>query len=155
MARTAERASTPAPGGATLDFERQRWAMADGLRGHMDAAEYKHVVLGLIFLKCISDAFAERHEQLQAEAETGADPEDRDEYTAEGYFWVPPDARWAKIKASARLPNIGAIVDDAMGAIEREKLQLRDVLPKGYGHPTLDPARLGRKATWDRLSFHS
>lgn len=144
MSRTAERASVPAPGGATLDFERQLWAMADGLRGHMDAAEYKHVVLGLIFLKYISDAFAERYEQLQAEADAGADPEDRDEYTAEGYFWVPPDARWAKIKASARLPTIGAIVDAAMDAIERENPTLKDVLPKGYGRPTLDPARLGR-----------
>ncbi len=144
MARAAERAATPAPGGATLDFERQLWAMADGLRGHMDAAEYKHVVLGLIFLKYISDAFAERYEQLQAEAETGADPEDRDEYTAEGYFWVPPDARWDKVKTSARLPTIGAIVDAAMDAIERENPTLRDVLPKGYGRPTLDPTRLGR-----------
>jgi type I restriction enzyme M protein len=144
MARAAERGGTPALGGATLDFERQLWAMADGLRGHMDAAEYKHVVLGLIFLKYISDAFAERYEQLQAEVEQGADPEDRDEYTAEGVFWVPPDARWERMKASARQPTIGAIIDEAMDAIERENPKLRDVLPKSYGRPTLDPTRLGR-----------
>jgi type I restriction enzyme M protein len=118
--------------------------MADGLRGHMDAAEYKHVVLGLIFLKYISDAFAERYEQLQAEAAEGADPEDRDEYTAEGYFWVPPDARWDTIRASATLPNVGSIIDDAMDAIERENPTLRDVLPKGYGRPTLDSRQLGK-----------
>ena len=144
MARVAERGGSSAPGGATLDFERQLWAMADGLRGHMDAAEYKHVVLGLIFLKYISDAFAERYEQLQAEVDEGADPEDRDEYAAEGYFWVPPDARWGTIKASARQPNLGNIVDNAMDAIERENPTLRDVLPKGYGRPTLDARQLGR-----------
>src|SRR5687768_9156569 len=124
--------------GANLGFEEKLWAAADKLRGHMDAAEYKHVVLGLIFLKYISDAFTERYEQLLAETEQGADPEDRDEYTAEGYFWVPPGARWDTIKASARLPNIGGIIDDAMDAIERENSTLRDVLPKGYGRPTLD-----------------
>ncbi len=145
MARVAERGSSPAPGGATLDFERQLWAMADGLRGHMDAAEYKHVVLGLIFLKYISDAFAERHEQIvNDEAGAGADPEDRDEYEAEGVFWVPADARWDRIKDSARQPDIGAIVDDAMDAIERENPKLRGVLPKSYGRPTLDARQLGR-----------
>ena len=144
MARAVERGG--AAGGATLDFERQLWAMADGLRGHMDAAEYKHVVLGLIFLKYVSDAFAVRYEELVEEAkeDPGADPEERDEYTALGYFWVPPDARWETIRAAARQPNIGAIVDDAMEAIERENPTLRDVLPKGYGRPTLDASRLGR-----------
>jgi type I restriction enzyme M protein len=144
MAHATDRQGSLALGGATLDFERQLWAMADGLRGHMDAAEYKHVVLGLIFLKYISDAFAERYDELQAEADEGADPEDRDEYLAEGVFWVPPDARWDTIRASARQPNIGSIIDGAMDAIERENSTLHDVLPKGYSRPTLDPTRLGR-----------
>jgi type I restriction enzyme M protein len=144
MARATERQGSLALGGATLDFERQLWAMADGLRGHMDAAEYKHVVLGLIFLKYISDAFAERYEALQAEADLGADPEDRDEYLAEGVFWVPPDARWDIIKASARQPTIGVIIDGAMDAIERENPTLSGVLPKGYARPTLDATQLGR-----------
>ena len=137
MARATERQGSLALGGATLDFQRQLWAMADGLRGHMDAAEYKHVALGLIFLKYISDAFAVRREELLAEADEGADPEHPDEYTAVGVFWVPPDARWDLIKASARQPNIGVIIDGAMDAIERANPTLRDVLPKGYARPTL------------------
>ena len=143
MARAAERQGSLALGGATLDFERKLWQAADNLRGHMDAAEYKHVVLGLIFLKYISDAFAERYEALQAEADQGADPEDRDEYLAEGVFWVPPEARWDLIKASAPRPNIGVIIDGAMDAIERANPILRDVLPKGYARPTLASAQLG------------
>ncbi|MCC7023132.1 MAG: type I restriction-modification system subunit M N-terminal domain-containing protein, partial [Thermomicrobiales bacterium] len=87
MARVSERGGDATSGGATLDFERQLWAMADGLRGHMDAAEYKHVALGLIFLKYISDAFTERYDEIVAHPELGADPEDRDEYLAEGVFW--------------------------------------------------------------------
>ena len=106
--------------GANLGFEAQLWAAADALRNNMDAAEYKHVVLGLIFLKYISDAFAERYDQIVADPESGADPEDRDEYLAEGVFWVPPEARWDLIKAQARQPNIGVIIDGAMDAIERE-----------------------------------
>ena len=142
MPRTAERGA--APGGATLDFRQQLWAMADGLRGHMDAAEYKHVALGLIFLKYISDAFAVRYEELLAEGDQGAAPEDRDEYLAEGVFWVPQEARWDLIKASARQPNIGAVIDGAMDAIERENPTLLGVLPKGYSRPALSSTQLGR-----------
>jgi len=104
---------------ANLGFEDKLWKAADALRSNMDAAEYKHVVLGLIFLKYISDAFEERHASLEAEIAQGADPEDPDEYRAENIFWVPREARWATLLASAKLPTIGKIVDDAMLAIER------------------------------------
>ena len=117
--------------------------MADALRGSMDAAEYKHVVLGLIFLKYISDAFEERRAQVLAEwGEEAA--EDRDEYVAENIFWVPPEARWAKLQSLARQPSIGRAVDDAMTAIERDNPALNGVLPKDYGRPALDKTRLGQ-----------
>ena len=93
-------------GGATTGYEAELWAMADALRGSMDAAEYKHVVLGLIFLKYISDAFEERHARLVAEQDQGADPEDPDEYRAENMFWVPPEARWSHLKAQARQGSV-------------------------------------------------
>jgi type I restriction enzyme M protein len=118
--------------------------MADALRGSMDAAEYKHVVLGLIFLKYISDAFEEQHARLEAERDQGADPEDPDEYRAENIFWVPPEARWAHLKAQARQPTIGQLVDDAMAAIERDNPALQGVLPKDYARPALDKSRLGQ-----------
>ncbi len=127
--------------GANLGFEEKLWAAADKLRGHMDAAEYKHVVLGLIFLKYISDAFQERYEALQQEEY--ADPEDRDEYTAENVFWVPRKARWSYLQENAKQPTIGNLLDDAMVAIERENPSLRGVLPKEYGRPSLDKRRLG------------
>jgi type I restriction-modification system DNA methylase subunit len=104
--------------------------MADALRGSMDAAEYKHVVLGLIFLKYISDAFAEQHGRLEAERAQGADPEDPDEYRAHNIVWVPPEARWAHLKAQARQPMIGQLVDDAMAGIERDNPALKGVLPR-------------------------
>ena len=129
---------------ATLGFETTLWKAADALRGHMDAAEYKHVVLGLIFLKYISDAFGARYDALVVEEEGGADPEDKDEYTAEGVFWVPIDARWSRIRDNARQETIGVIIDGAMAAIERENPTLRDVLPKGYARPTLPKEPLGR-----------
>ena len=117
--------------------------MADALRGSLDAAEYKHVVLGLIFLKYISDAFEERHAAvLAAWGEEAA--EDRDEYIAENIFWVPPDARWAVLQAQARQPTIGTAVDNAMAAIERDNPALKDVLPKDYARPALDKTRLGQ-----------
>ncbi len=94
--------------------------MADALRSSMDAAEYRHVVLGLIFLKYISDAFEEAFAQLEAERDQGADPEDPDEYRAQSIFWVPPEARWPKLQAQARQPSIGRLVDEAMTAIERD-----------------------------------
>src|SRR2546426_12430121 len=104
--------------GATLGFEQKLWQAADALRNNMDAAEYKHVVLGLIFLKYISDAFEAKHTELVAEKSKGADPEDPDEYRAASIFWVPKEARWAHLKARAPQPEIGQIVDDAMAAIE-------------------------------------
>lgn len=128
-------------GGANLGFEAKLWAMADKLRGHMDAAEYKHVVLGLIFLKYISDAFEQRHHQL--ENEPHADPEDRDEYLAENTFWVPKKARWRNLQDNAKQPTIGKLIDDAMDAIERDNRSLKGVLPKDYARPALDKQRLG------------
>lgn len=130
--------------GATVGFEAQLWATADALRNNMDAAEYKHVVLGLIFLKYISDAFEERHAQLEAERAQGADPEDPDEYRRDAIFWVPPEARWPHLKAQAKQPGIGQLVDDAMAGIERDNPALKGVLPKDYARPALDKARLGQ-----------
>ncbi len=130
--------------GAILGFEKKLWAAADALRGSMDAAEYKHVVLGLIFLKYISDAFEECHAQLEREKAEGADPEDPDEYHAKNVFWVPPEARWQKIQTQARQPTIGQVIDDAMAAIERDNPALNGVLPKDYARPALDKQRLGQ-----------
>jgi type I restriction enzyme M protein len=110
----------------------------------MDAAEYKHVVLGLIFLKYISDAFEEQHARLEAERAQGADPEDPDEYRAKNIFWVPKEARWTKLKGSAVQPTIGRLVDDAMEAVERDNPSLKGVLPKDYARPALDKQRLGQ-----------
>ncbi len=129
--------------GATLGFEQTLWAAADKLRGHLDAAEYKHVVLGLIFLKYISDAFEERRQQLLAEVGQGADPDDPDEYRAVNAFWVPPEARWERLQAQAHQPTIGHALDGAMDAIERENNSLKGVLPRDYGRPSLDKRRLG------------
>src|SRR5919106_231007 len=127
-----------------LNLEATLWAAADKMRGHMDAAEYKHVVLGLIFLKYISDAFEARHQQLlDLEKTEGADPEDPDEYRAEHVFWVPPEARWEKLRAAAKQPEIGALIDAAMEAIERENASLKGVLLKDYARPVLDKRRLG------------
>jgi type I restriction enzyme M protein len=118
--------------------------MADALRNNMDAAEYKHVVLGLIFLKYISDAFEAKHAELEAQKAQGADPEDPDEYRAATIFWVPKEARWSHLKDNAPQPAIGKIVDDAMSAIERDNASLKGVLPKDYGRPGLDKQRLGQ-----------
>ena len=130
--------------GATLGFEAKLWAAADALRNNMDAAEYKHVVLGLIFLKYISDAFEGKHAELDAQRDQGADPEDQDEYRAASIFWVPKEARWTHLKASAPQATIGTLVDDAMAAIERDNPSLKGVLPKDYGRPGLDKQRLGQ-----------
>ena len=125
------------------DYRSELWRMADALRGSMDAAEYKHVVLGLIFLKYISDAFEELRAEVLAEwGEEAA--EDRDEYIAENIFWVPPEARWTKLQAQARQSTIGLAVDDAMAAIERDNSALSGVLPKDYARPNLDKTRLGQ-----------
>jgi type I restriction enzyme M protein len=130
--------------GAKLGFEAKLWQMADGLRNNMDAAEYKHVVLGLIFLKYISDAFEAKHAELDAQRKKGADPEDPDEYRAVSIFWVPPEARWQYLKSMAPQPTIGQLVDDAMAAIERDNPSLKGVLPKDYARPGLDKQRLGQ-----------
>jgi type I restriction enzyme M protein len=130
--------------GANLGFEQTLWAAADKMRGHMDAAEYKHVALGLIFLKYISDAFEEVHLRLSTDSKsTGADPEDRDEYAAENVFWVPKEGRWSFLQSKAKDPNIGKFLDDAMLAIEKDNPILKGVLPKSYARPDLDKTRLG------------
>ena len=129
---------------ANVGYEAQLWQMADTLRGSMDAAEYKHVVLGLLFLKYISDAFEEQHAKLAADKKSGADAEDPDEYRAQNIFWVPPEARWQHLKAQARQATVGQLVDDAMAGIERDNPQLKGVLPKDYARPALDKERLGQ-----------
>ena len=137
----SNKATSKSTNGANLGFEQTLWALADKLRGHMDAAEYKHVVLGLIFLKYISDAFQERYDALKAEKY--ADPEDRDEYTAENVFWVPKEARWSFLQAKGKQPTIGKLIDEAMEFIEKANPTLKRVLPKDYARPSLDKQRLG------------
>lgn len=127
-----------------IGFESKLWAAADALRNNMDAAEYKHVVLGLIFLKYISDAFEAKHAELEVQRDQGADPEDPDEYRAASIFWVPKEARWSHLRANAPQPKIGTVVDDAMAAIERDNPSLKSVLPRDYGRPGLDKQRLGQ-----------
>jgi type I restriction enzyme M protein len=142
--RTKSSSDTADSSAATVGYEAQLWHMADALRGSMDAAEYKHVALGLLFLKYISDAFEEKHAALIAEKSSGADPEDPDEYRARSIFWVPPEARWEHLKAQARQPTIGQLVDDAMAGIERDNPVLKGVLPRDYARPALDKTRLGQ-----------
>jgi type I restriction enzyme M protein len=141
MARTTGKPNNT----ANIGFEAKLWLAADKLRNNMDAAEYKHVVLGLIFLKYISDSFEEHRAKLVAGKGdyAGANPEDQDEYKAENVFWVPPAARWSYLQNSAKQPTIGKIVDDAMVAIERDNPRLKGVLPKDYARPGLDKHRLG------------
>lgn len=124
-------------------LEKQLWKAADKLRKNIDAAEYKHIVLGLIFLKYISDAFEALYARLQAEEDQGADPEDKDEYKAENVFFVPQDARWNYLQSKAKQPEIGKFVDDAMDAIEKENASLKGVLPKVFARQNLDPTSLG------------
>jgi type I restriction enzyme M protein len=123
-------------------IEAMLWEAANKLRGSIDAAAYKHVVLGLIFLKYISDAFEAHREKLQSEPY--ANPEDPDEYRADNIFWVPPEARWSHLQKNARQPNIAELVDQAMEAIERDNPSLKGVLPKEYARLPLDPSRLGQ-----------
>ena len=142
--------------GATLGFEETLWQAADKMRGHMDPSEYKHVALGLIFLKYISDAFEERREEIRAEltdpnsAWHTAEPhhleaelEDRDAYAMKNVFWVPKEARWSFLQERAKQPEIGKLIDDAMVTIEKENPSLKGVLPKDYARPALDKQRLG------------
>jgi len=142
MAKTT---NTRSDSTANLGFEAKLWLAADKLRNNMDAAEYKHVVLGLIFLKYISDRFEEHRSLLKSNHPdyTGANPDDPDEYRAENVFWVPPEARWSHLQANAKQPGIGKTVDDAMAAIERDNPRLKGVLPKDYARPALDKHRLG------------
>ena len=136
--------STEDNGGDLAKIERTLWAAADKLRGSMDAAEYKHVVLGLIFLKYVSDAFSEVRAQLEDEIDDGADPDDIDEYRWRNVAWVPPPAQWDTLAAQARQPTIGSIVDNAMDELEALNPALRGVLPKDYARPALDQERLGQ-----------
>src|ERR1035441_7545948 len=145
MARNPQKSSSAPSKDSTanLGFEAKLWLTADKLRNNMDAAEYKHVVLGLIFLKYISDAFEEHRAKLLAGKGdyVGANAEDPDEYKAENVFWVPKEGRWSHLQASAKQPTIGKIVDDAMVAIERDNPRLKGVLPKDYARPGLAKQR--------------
>lgn len=134
---TKQKATTEEP------LEKQLWKAADKLRKNIDAAEYKHIVLGLIFLKYISDAFEELYAKLKADEANGADPEDKDEYKAENVFFVPQDARWSYLQSKAKQPEIGKFVDEAMDAIEKENASLKGVLPKVFARQNLDPTSLG------------
>ncbi len=156
MARSKKPRQEKKNNGANLGFEEKLWQAADKMRGHMDPGEYKHVALGLIFLKYISDAFEEHRKNLEAAT---ADPdsalyshdpetryetiEDRDEYIAAHVFWVPPEARWSYLQDNAKQPTIGKLIDDAMVAIEKENPFLKGVLPKDYARSSLDKQRLG------------
>ena len=122
------------------DLERQLWAAADKLRGNISSSDYKYVVLGLIFLKYVSDAFLARY---QAAVDENYDPEDRAWYLAENVFWIPKEARWEYLVANAKQPEIGVLVDSAMEAIERDNPSLKGVLPKNYAREALDKRRLG------------
>ena len=147
MTTPRQRRAKEQPTGADntdTDYRADLWRMADALRGSMDAPDYKHVVLGLIFLKYISDAFEEAYARLEAERDQGADPEYPDEYRAQSIFWVPPEARWQYLQSQARQPTIGRLVDEAMTAVERDNPALKDVLPKEYGRDALDKQRLGQ-----------
>lgn len=132
----AKKASTKA-----LGFEEQIWDAACKLRGNIDASEYKNVVLGLIFLKYISDNFEAKHAELVAEGE--GFEEDRDEYTSENIFWVPKEARWENVAAAAHTPEVGKVIDESMRLIEQENKKLKGVLPKNFARPELDKRRLG------------
>ncbi|NLO81285.1 MAG: SAM-dependent DNA methyltransferase [Xanthomonadaceae bacterium] len=139
--RTARGKAANNGNGASLGFEAELFKAADKLRGNMEPSDYKHVVLGLIFLKYISDAFEARHKTLLAEDPAAA--EDRDEYLAENVFWVPKEARWSHLQANAKQPTIGTLIDDAMRAIEKENESLKGVLPKDYARPALNKVMLG------------
>jgi type I restriction enzyme M protein len=156
MARVKKSQTKRPATGANLGFEEKLWQAADKMRGHMDPGEYKHVALGLIFLKYISDAFTERRTYLETAAADHSSPmfvkepkarygmiEDRDEYVAEHVFWVPKPARWAHLQANAKQHTIGKLIDDAMVTIEKENPVLKGVLPKEYARPSLDKQRLG------------
>jgi type I restriction enzyme M protein len=141
--RTDDRAppAKPKENGANLGFEAQLFLAADKLRKNLEPSDYKHVALGLIFLKYISHAFEARRAELLAEDAAAA--EDPDEYTAENVFWVPKEARWSHLQANAKLPTVGKLIDDAMAEIEKANPGLKGVLPKDYNRPALDKVMLG------------
>lgn len=145
MARPKGNKSKPKVGKAAntqeIGFEEKIWQAADRMRGHIDASEYKNVVLGLIFLKYISDRFGQKHNELVAEGEGWE--EDRDEYEAEGIFWVPKEARWEAVAAAAHTPEIGKVIDNAMRQIEAENDSLKGILPKNFARQELDKRMLG------------
>lgn len=136
----------------TKSLEQRLWDAADALRGNQEASEYKHIVLGLVFLKYISDRFEARRQEIDAELATDGIAEDkrqrfledRDEYRSHNVFWVPPDARWESIQAKAKLPEIGQVIDTAMDLIETENRSIKGVLPRNYGRQGLDKGRLGQ-----------
>jgi type I restriction-modification system DNA methylase subunit len=135
MAKVRRRDSSSA---APLGFEAKLWAAADALRNNMDAAEYKHVVLGLIFLKYISDAFEAKHAELESQRAEGAEPEDPDEYRAASIFWVPREARWQHLKANAPQPTVGTLVAWSEGC--------RSIDSRGVSHPSIRRSRARRSA---------
>ncbi len=141
-ARPAKSPETKRNGnGANLGFEAQMFLAADKLRKNLEPSDYKHVALGLIFLKHISNAFEAKRTALLAEDPAAA--EDPDEYLAENVFWVPKEARWSHLQANARQPTIGKLIDDAMADIEKVNPGLKGVLPKDYNRPALDKVMLG------------
>ncbi len=130
--------------GANVGFEEKLWKAADKLRGHMDPSEYKHVVLGFIFLKYVSDSFEEKQRAIEADPDSyEGESEDKDAYLSHNVFWVPKEGRWSNIQGRAKSPEIGQLIDAAMVAIEKENPRLKGVLPKNYGRPELDKERLG------------
>ena len=154
--RSTKSSKSKKDNGATLGFEEKLWLAADKLRGSVDAAEYKHVVLGLLFLKYISDAFQARRQELDAlsrdedsdwfcpdDDAREALLEDRDEYASKNVFWVPPEARWKQIQAQAKRPDIAKLIDDGMYAIERDNPRLKNVLPRDYARRGIPAERLG------------
>ena len=141
MATRPSNNGSGAKSAAQLGFEAELFKTADKLRGNMEPSDYKHVALGLIFLKYISDAFEARHAELLAEDAVAA--EDKDEYLADNVFWVPKEARWSVLKAGAKRPQIGVMIDDAMRAIEKDNPSLKAVLPRDYARPALNKVMLG------------
>lgn len=148
--------SAPKESTANIGFEAKLWLAADKLRNNMDAAEYKHVVLGLIFLKYISDSFEEHHAKLTAGKGdyAGANPEDPDEYRAENVFWVPADARWSHLQANAKQPSIGKTVDDAMVAIERQTFETLDCISPPANLTTAFDRAVGPLLSQIRANLH-
>src|SRR5215212_7830167 len=140
----------PTDADSDLSYADTLWRSADALRGQVDAAEYKHVVLGLLFLKYISDSFESRREQLKAELEKDGIRgeqlerllESRDEYTAERIFWVPPEARWPNLQNQATRPDIATLIDDAILAVERDNPNLKSKLPRDYARRGIEPVKL-------------